>query len=60
MIVFEELRPDDKLTEEQIEMPEKAAKIPITFDEGCPELTDEQLAKFTHVSVEKYRKKNVL
>ena len=50
MIVFEELRHDDKLMEEQIEMPEKAAKIPITFDEGCPELTREQLAKAVRVS----------
>ena len=50
MIVFEELRPDDKLTEEQIEMPEKAAEIPISFDEYCPELTREQPAKAVRVS----------
>jgi len=34
------------LTKEDYEMLEKAAKMPITYDEDCPELTDEQLANF--------------
>jgi hypothetical protein len=29
---------------------EEAAKRPITFDEDCPELTDEQLAEFRPVN----------
>jgi hypothetical protein len=28
----------------------EAAKRPITFDEDCPELTDEQLAEFRPVN----------
>lgn len=31
-------------------MLEKADKMPITFDEDCPELTEEQLKQFRRVS----------
>jgi hypothetical protein len=34
------------LSPEQIAELDEAAKYPITFDEDCPELTDEQLAEF--------------
>ena len=61
-IVRSTLKPDDKLTPEQIEMIEEAAKMPITFDEDSPELTDEQLAQFRRVSelrAEERKKQNV-
>ncbi len=38
------------LTPEQIEMLEKAKQMPITYDEDCPELTEEQLKQFRRVS----------
>jgi len=41
---------DAELTPEQIKELEEAAKMPIVFDEDCPELTDEQLAQFRRIS----------
>jgi hypothetical protein len=38
------------LRPEQIARINEAAKYPITFDEDCPELTDEQLAEFVPVN----------
>jgi hypothetical protein len=38
------------LSPEQIAEIDAAAKLPITFDEDCPELTDEQLAEFQPVN----------
>ena len=43
---FEELGP---ITPEEIEMLEKASKMPIVFDEDSPELTKEELQKFRRV-----------
>jgi len=37
------------LTEDDYKMMEEAAKHPITYDEDCPELTDEQLANFISI-----------
>lgn len=34
------------LTDEERRMIEKAETMPVTFDEDCPESTDEILAKF--------------
>jgi CO dehydrogenase/acetyl-CoA synthase beta subunit len=34
---------NQSLTKEELEMLEKAKSMPITFDEDCPELTEEQL-----------------
>ena len=49
------------LTPEQKEELEKAKQMPITFDEGCPELTPEQLKKFRRVSeIRQERKKQVV
>lgn len=39
-----------KPTEEQIQMLEKAAKMPIHYDEDSPELADEELAEFRRIS----------
>jgi len=44
------LDPDRKLTKEEIEMLDRMESMPITFDEDCPELTAEQLAKFRRIS----------
>jgi hypothetical protein len=38
------------LTPEQLAEIKEAEKYPITFDEDCPELTDEQLAEFRPVN----------
>lgn len=40
----------EELTEDEKKMLEKAEKAPITFDEDCPELTEEQLKKFRRIS----------
>lgn len=37
-------------TENQMKMLEAAAKRPICFDEDCPELSDDDLAKFKKIS----------
>ena len=37
-------------TENQMKMLEVAAKRPICFDEDCPELSDDDLAKFKKIS----------
>lgn len=37
------------LTDEEKQMIEKAKTMPVTFDEDCPESTDEILAKFRKV-----------
>lgn len=38
------------ITEQEIAELEEAARHPITFDEDCPELTPEMLAKFHRVN----------
>ena len=45
-IVHYFLAEDAKLSEEEIKEIEEAAKRPIVYDEDCPPLTPEQLAKF--------------
>ena len=45
MIIRKEIDPNQPLTPEQIKMLEDMEKRPITFDEDCPELTDEQLSR---------------
>lgn len=53
MMVYEELHPGDKLTEEQIKMLREVEADSAVPDEDCPELTHEQLAK----AVEERRKR---
>ncbi len=57
MIITTTLKENKPLTTEQRKMLEEAAKYPITFDEDCPELTDEQLKKFKRISKEKREKR---
>ena len=49
MIITRKRIPGAKPTPEQISMIEAAKKMPIVFDEDCPEMTDEQLAQFKRV-----------
>lgn len=53
MTVYEELNPENKLTEEQIKMLKELEAAPAVPDEDCPELTDEQIAKFAEAAREK-------
>lgn len=53
MTIYEELNPDDKLTEEQIAMLKELEASPAVPDEDCPELTDEQMAKFAEAARER-------
>ena len=45
MLIREELNPNEPLTQNELDMLKNAKKMPIIFDEDCPELTDEQLSK---------------
>lgn len=53
MMVYEELNPSDKLTEEQLKMLRELEASPAVPDEDCPELTDEQMAKFAEAARER-------
>lgn len=50
------------LTAEQIAEIDAAAKMPIIFDDDCPELTDEQLHKFAKLAKEQreQRRKKII
>ena len=41
---------NEPLTPEQIEEIERASRMPISFDDDCPELTDEQLSKMALIA----------
>ena len=49
MTIYKDIDFSKELTEEQIEMLRKVDASPIVFDEDCPELTKEQLAKAVRV-----------
>lgn len=53
MTIYEELNPGNKLTEEQIKMLKEPEASPAVPDEDCPELTDEQMAKFAEAARER-------
>lgn len=53
MTVYSELNPGDKLTDEQIAMLKEMEASPAVPDEDCPELTDEQMAKFAEAARER-------
>ena len=46
----EDLKQELAFTEEEQKELEKARKIPITFDEDCPEITPENTIKFHRVN----------
>lgn len=45
-MVTYELKPGAKPTSEQLTRIREAARQPISFDDDCPEMTAEQLARF--------------
>ena len=49
MIVTYNITPGTPLTPEQIKRLDALKDRPITFDEDCPEMTDEQLKQFKRV-----------
>ena len=50
MIVSYTIKRGQKPTPEQIAEIREAAKYPITFDEDCPEMSEEQLRQFRRVN----------
>ena len=54
MIITKKRVPGAKPTPEQIAMIEKAKKMPFAYDEDCPPMTAEQLARFKphHLSLD--------
>lgn len=58
MIIRKEIDLTAPLTEEQILMLKEMDKMPITFDEDCPELTEEQLKQFRRASEVNHRERN--
>jgi len=45
-MVFAELTPDMRLTQEQIDMLQEAQKHPVVFEDDCPELTPAMIQAF--------------
>ena len=45
-MVFAELTPDMRLTQEQIDMLQEAQKHPVVFEDDCPELTPTMIQAF--------------
>lgn len=56
MIIRKEIDINKPLSEEQKKMLRELENIPVVPDEDCPELTDEQLAKFAAAARERNRK----
>ena len=50
MIIRTTLEERGEITQEEIEMLERASKMPIVFDEDSPELTEDELKEFRRVS----------
>jgi hypothetical protein len=46
MIITTTLSPNEEITAEMVKEIEEAKKLPVTFDEDCPELTKDQLKQF--------------
>ena len=46
----EELKKELAFTEEELKELEQARKMPITFDEDCPEVSPEKAIKFRRVN----------
>ena len=48
--ITEEMRKELAFTEEELKELEQARKMPITFDEDCPEVSPEKAIKFRRVN----------
>lgn len=61
MVVKYELKKGAKMTPEQMQEVEKAAQMPIVYDEDSPELTEEMARAFSEARVKKpYRGKKIV
>ena len=58
MVIRTTLEERGSITPEEIEMHERASKVPIVFDEDSPELTEDDLKGFRRVSEENRQKRN--
>jgi uncharacterized protein (DUF4415 family) len=58
MVIKTTLEERGPITQEEIEMLERASKMPIVFDEDSPELTEEDLKGFRRVSEENRLERN--
>ena len=48
--ISEEMKKEMAFTEEELKELEQARKMPITFDEDCPEISPEKAIKFRRVN----------
>lgn len=58
MVIKTTLEERGAITQEEIEMLERASKMPLVFDEDSPELTEEELKGFRRVSEENRLERN--
>lgn len=58
MVIKTTLEERGSITQEEIEMLERAKNLPIVFDEDSPELTEEDLKGFRRVSEENRLERN--
>ena len=49
-MVVKEIDVNRKLSEEELRMLEEAERMPIVYDEDCPELSDDELSQFKRIS----------
>lgn len=58
MVIRTTLEERGAITQEEIEMLDRAGKMPLVFDEDSPELTEEELKGFRRVSAENRLERN--
>lgn len=58
MVIKTTLEERGAITQEEIEMLDRASKMPLIFDEDSPELTEEELKGFRRVSAENRLERN--
>lgn len=58
MVIKTTLEERGAITQEEIEMLERASRMPLVFDEDSPELTEEELKGFRRVSEENRLERN--
>ena len=58
MVIRTTLEERGAITQEEIEMLERASKMPLVFDDDSPEITEEELKGFHRVSAENRLERN--
>ena len=56
-MVIKTLTPEMELTEKQLKMHEEADRLPITYEDECPELTPEMVEAFKRAAKERDARK---